>query len=66
MRYNALSRAIETALQREGIPSRVLAGQKFFDRVEVKINGQNSDGMLTEYIGEGSTGLSSINRQFQL
>ncbi|KAG8813457.1 hypothetical protein FRC19_002409 [Serendipita sp. 401] len=36
LRFNALSRNLEQALQKEGIPSRVLAGQKFFDRVEVK------------------------------
>lgn len=35
VRFNALSRNLETALQKEGIPSQVLAGQKFFDRVEV-------------------------------
>ncbi|KZT51747.1 P-loop containing nucleoside triphosphate hydrolase protein [Calocera cornea HHB12733] len=36
LRYNALSRQVELALQKQGIPSRVLAGQKFFDRLEVK------------------------------
>ena len=35
VRFNALSRAIEGALQREGIPSRVLSGHKFFERLEV-------------------------------
>lgn len=35
VRFNALSRAIESALQKEGIPSRVLCGHKFFERQEV-------------------------------
>ncbi|TFK40400.1 P-loop containing nucleoside triphosphate hydrolase protein [Crucibulum laeve] len=36
LRFNALSRTIESALQKEGIPSRVLAGHKFFERLEIK------------------------------
>ncbi|KAF9507163.1 hypothetical protein BS47DRAFT_1304360 [Hydnum rufescens UP504] len=36
LRYNALSRTIETAFQREGIPHRFLGGKKFFERLEVK------------------------------
>ncbi|KAG5643023.1 hypothetical protein DXG03_001761 [Asterophora parasitica] len=36
LRFNALSRLIESALQREGIPSRVLGGHKFFERQEIK------------------------------
>jgi hypothetical protein len=36
VRFNALSRAIESALQKEGIPSRVLGGHKFFERQEVR------------------------------
>ncbi|KAI0359957.1 UvrD/REP type DNA helicase [Trametes cingulata] len=36
LRYNAHSRGIESALQKEGIPNRVLAGQKFFERMEIK------------------------------
>ncbi|THV07389.1 UvrD-helicase-domain-containing protein [Dendrothele bispora CBS 962.96] len=36
LRFNALSRAIENALQKEGIPSRVLGGHKFFERLEIK------------------------------
>ncbi|KAL6298631.1 P-loop containing nucleoside triphosphate hydrolase protein [Sparassis latifolia] len=36
LRFNALSRGIESALRLEGIPSRVLAGHKFFERLEVK------------------------------
>ena len=35
LRYNAHSRVIEAALQKEGIPNRVLAGHKFFERMEV-------------------------------
>lgn len=35
VRFNALSRSIESALQKEGILSRVLGGHKFFDRAEV-------------------------------
>ncbi|KAG8921353.1 hypothetical protein FRC02_000289 [Tulasnella sp. 418] len=36
LRYNALSRPIEASFQREGIPVRMLAGQKFFERAEIK------------------------------
>ncbi|PCH42532.1 UvrD-helicase-domain-containing protein [Wolfiporia cocos MD-104 SS10] len=36
LRYNSLSRSIESALQKEGIPNRVLNGHKFFERLEVK------------------------------
>jgi UvrD-like helicase C-terminal domain len=36
VRYNALSRALEAALQRESVPNRVLSGVKFFERLEVK------------------------------
>ncbi|KIM27560.1 hypothetical protein M408DRAFT_24487 [Serendipita vermifera MAFF 305830] len=36
LRFNALSRNLETALQKMGIPNRILSGQKFFERVEVK------------------------------
>ncbi|KAJ4477215.1 P-loop containing nucleoside triphosphate hydrolase protein [Lentinula aciculospora] len=36
LRFNALSRTIESALQKEGIPSRVLGGHKFFERLEIK------------------------------
>lgn len=37
VRFNALSRALEAALQKEGIPNRVLNGHKFFERIEVNI-----------------------------
>lgn len=36
LRFNALSRALEAALQRQRIPYRVIGGPKFFDRAEVK------------------------------
>ncbi|KAJ3512674.1 hypothetical protein NLJ89_g3394 [Agrocybe chaxingu] len=36
MRFNALSRPIESALQKEGIPCRILGGHKFFERMEIK------------------------------
>ncbi|KAJ3545974.1 hypothetical protein NMY22_g2239 [Coprinellus aureogranulatus] len=36
LRFNALSRTIENALQKEGIPCRILGGHKFFERLEVK------------------------------
>lgn len=36
MRYGALSRNIEAALQIEGIPNRMHKGHKFFDRAEIK------------------------------
>jgi superfamily I DNA/RNA helicase len=39
LRFNALSRPIEAALQKEGIPCRILGGHKFFERVEVGIFG---------------------------
>lgn len=38
VRFNALSRALEAALQREGVPNRVLNGHKFFERAEVCIS----------------------------
>ncbi|KAJ7713348.1 P-loop containing nucleoside triphosphate hydrolase protein, partial [Mycena maculata] len=36
LRFSALSRAIESALQKEAIPSVVLGGHKFFERLEIK------------------------------
>ncbi|KAF9532506.1 P-loop containing nucleoside triphosphate hydrolase protein [Crepidotus variabilis] len=36
LRFNALSRPIESALQKNGIPCRILGGHKFFERMEVK------------------------------
>ncbi|KAK4688393.1 ATP-dependent DNA helicase UvrD/PcrA, partial [Tremellales sp. Uapishka_1] len=36
LRTNALSRNIETALQKESIPNRIIGGHKFFERLEVK------------------------------
>ena len=35
MRYNSLSRVLESAFRREGVPTRILGGQRFFERVEV-------------------------------
>ena len=35
LRFNAMSRIIENILQKEGIPNRVLAGHRFFERLEV-------------------------------
>ncbi|KAF5382208.1 hypothetical protein D9615_004383 [Tricholomella constricta] len=37
LRFNALSRLIESALQKQGIPSEVLGGHKFFERQEIKV-----------------------------
>lgn len=36
LRFNALSRVIESSLQKEGIPCRILGGHRFFERLEVK------------------------------
>ncbi|KIJ66868.1 hypothetical protein HYDPIDRAFT_149901 [Hydnomerulius pinastri MD-312] len=36
LRFNALSRMVESALQRERIPNRILGGHKFFERAEIK------------------------------
>ena len=36
MRYNALSRNIESALQKDSIPNRIIGGLKFFERMEIK------------------------------
>ncbi|KAJ7229193.1 P-loop containing nucleoside triphosphate hydrolase protein [Mycena pura] len=36
LRFSALSRAIESALQKEAIPSAILGGHKFFERQEIK------------------------------
>lgn len=36
LRYNALSREMEQALQAASIPSRMVGGSKFFERMEVK------------------------------
>lgn len=37
LRFNALSRPLEVALQREGVPWTILGGHKFFERIEVRI-----------------------------
>ncbi|EGN98601.1 hypothetical protein SERLA73DRAFT_54973, partial [Serpula lacrymans var. lacrymans S7.3] len=36
LRFNAISRTIENALQKERIPCRILGGHKFFERSEIK------------------------------
>lgn len=36
VRYNALSRVLEAALQKESIPNRIVGGHKFFERMEIK------------------------------
>ncbi|KAH7925501.1 UvrD-helicase-domain-containing protein [Leucogyrophana mollusca] len=36
LRFNAISRSIESALQKERIPNRILGGHKFFERAEIK------------------------------
>lgn len=36
LRFNALSRTVEGALQRLGIPYRIMGGMRFFDRAEIK------------------------------
>lgn len=36
LRFNALSRNVETQLSQGGIPTRILGGARFFDRKEVK------------------------------
>lgn len=36
VRYNALSRVLETCLQKAQIPTRLVGGHKFFERLEVK------------------------------
>lgn len=36
VRFNALSRPLEQAFRRQGIPCVILGGHKFFDRMEVR------------------------------
>lgn len=36
VRYNALSRVLETSLQKAQIPTKLVGGHKFFERLEVK------------------------------
>ncbi|OJA17125.1 hypothetical protein AZE42_02583 [Rhizopogon vesiculosus] len=36
LRFNAISRTIENALQKERIPNRILGGHQFFERAEIK------------------------------
>lgn len=50
VRFNALSRSIESALQKEGIASRVLGGHKFFERAEVRLPPLAPNLSLTEFL----------------
>ncbi|PPR00783.1 hypothetical protein CVT24_000748 [Panaeolus cyanescens] len=36
LRFNALSRPLESALQKQGIPCKILGGHRFFERMEIK------------------------------
>lgn len=36
VRYNSLSRVFESAFRKGGVPTRILGGQRFFERAEVK------------------------------
>lgn len=36
VRYNSLSRVFESAFRKAGVPTRILGGQRFFERAEVK------------------------------
>lgn len=36
VRYNALSRNIESTLQKDSVPNRIVGGHKFFERMEIK------------------------------
>lgn len=65
VRFNALSRNLEAALQKEGIPNRVLSGQKFFDRVEVRFSFQrNMDPKFS--LDQRPASIPAAHRQFQL
>ncbi|KAF7354819.1 ATP-dependent DNA helicase PcrA [Mycena sanguinolenta] len=65
LRFSALSRAIESALQKEAIPSAVLGGHKFFERQEIKdilaylqlIDNPNFTPALTRAINVPSRGI---------
>ncbi len=46
VRMNSASRGIENALQKEGIPNRLLGGHRFFERMEV-INALKSVRLLS-------------------
>lgn len=73
LRYNALSRTLEGALQRLGIPYRIMGGLRFFDRAEIRDllayllvidNPQYSPGVAriinTPRRGIGTKGLESL------
>lgn len=36
LRFNALSRVLEAALQKVGLPCRIVGGHRFFERIEVR------------------------------
>ena len=49
VRYNALSRVFESALQKEGIPCKILGGHRFFERLEVSSVGIEWSALLTPH-----------------
>ena len=62
LRYSAHSRLIEAALQKEAIPHRVLAGHKFFERMEVRAKMfHHCMPRLTQTLGQRSRRLPSSN-----
>ncbi|MBE6947570.1 MAG: ATP-dependent DNA helicase PcrA [Ruminococcaceae bacterium] len=66
-RTNAQSNALEYALRRNGIPYRVIGGNRFFDRAEIKdmlaylcvINNRNDDLRLNRIINNPPRGLGA-------
>ena len=64
VRYNALSRVFESALQKEGIPSRILGGHRFFERLEVSgvLFGSVEYADVTIIAGQRSPGISTGHR----
>lgn len=63
VRFNALSRAIENALQKQGIPCKILGGHKFFERMEVR-NAcfKNFSWSLIRLIGQRHLGILAAGR----
>lgn len=51
---NSLSRAVESALQMEGVPHVVLGGHRFFERMEVGLPMTSGPSLYPyiEYLGE--------------
>ena len=67
VRFNALSRPIENALQKEGIPCRILGGHKFFERMEVLCIAFPSEWPSQLFtIGQRPSGLLTACRQRKL